>query len=203
MPAPSPFFSRPAPADYSELAAWCPYVRGIAVSSGLPRQEVDDFTQEVYAYLLERDSLSYYDPAVAPFSAFLRSYVVKRLFSFRRELARRAFELDRSPDRPITSGPEDEPDVATLGDVIYAAPIPRSVDWVINASELYRFHAYLEAQDERLANLFARLCYEVSTEVEPNRHRLADFLGCSTATVDKLMGVLRASASAFKLLRDD
>lgn len=203
MSAPSPFFSRPAPADYTELAEWRPYVSRIATSSGLPRQEVEDFTSEVYVYLLERDSLSYYDPAVAPFSAFLRAYVVRRLFSFRRELARRAFELDRSPDKPITSGPDDSPDISTLGDVVYAAPIPRSVDWVINASELHRFHASLEATDERLANLFARLCYEVATEIEPNRHRLADFLGCSTATVDKLMGLLRASADSFGLLRDD
>jgi DNA-directed RNA polymerase specialized sigma24 family protein len=203
LPAPppsSPFFDRPAPADYTELADWRPYVKRIALGSGLPRQEVDDFASEVFVYFLERDSLAYYDPAVAPFSAFLRAYVVKRLFSFRRELARRAFELDRSPDKILPGGEGEEN--ATLGDVFYAAPIPRSIDWVVSASELHRFHSWLEARDERLANLFARLCYEVSTEVAPNRYRLAEFLGCSLATVDSLMVMLRETAANFGLLDD-
>jgi DNA-directed RNA polymerase specialized sigma24 family protein len=196
------------PRSYEEFGRdWPRFIRMVALGQGLPQSDVDDFVQDVCLYVYEHDSLSTFDARVAPFSAYLRGYIVKRCRSWWRTRSRQRYEL--TLDAPLSEDVD-----LTPGDRI-ADPLAEYIlEKVLEKSRLDQFVEWLDAKGlTDLADTYSALVYQVL--VAPNvdgkdtdmdmggytrlRWRVASDLGVSKTTVDSRMRHLRRYMEEFGL----
>lgn len=126
------------PPNYEAVARqWTPFIYKIVIRSGIPYAEAEDVKQDILADFVAKDALSYFDPRIAPFPAFLRDFTVRRCHRARRDYMKRL----RAPlllDRPVNDEEETTYVEAFIG---HDDPL---IDWIFEKSQLDSFLRFLE-----------------------------------------------------------